>query len=530
MISSVAISASNDLSQTQDESGAKSQSSGATRRVVRGSMWSVGGQCITLLASIIATPVTIRLLGPEGYGVLALINLIVGYLAFSDWGMGTASTRFGAEAHARNDDNGEAAVIWTCLLISVVPALFAASVMVLVARPLLEDILHVPAHLQSEAVIALRLASIGFIARVAAGVLNTPQIVRLKMHMNAGIMAASSVAQIGLTPIILLLGGGLAGASAVISGVAIVTALGQAFFSQRLLPRLLRPQVDWELVGRVAKFGGAMVVSIVIVLLLTNVEKLFLARFNSVKDLAYYSVAFSLANLLTIPAGSLVQTLLPTFANFQASGKKEELEHLFDNILRGVLLFMPVVTMLICMSAKSFFVLWAGADYGISSTPPFFILMAGLLAQVLTFVPYCLFTALGRADFNARYHMVELVPYLLLAAFLTYRWGIIGAALAWSSRMVIAFPLYIYFVRYHLSLPCAFLADLGRPYLVALLILLLPLLVMLQGDISRPWQIWLSIFSLAGYLCFLYAYLLKNTEREWAKQKLMNLRSGFRQT
>src|SRR5712691_4239192 len=98
---------------------------GMTTRVVRGSFWILGGQGVTMLASLIATPFVIRWLGTEAYGVLALINVLVGYLAFADLGMGTASTRFGADAHARNDNEGETTVIWTSLLISVGPALLA---------------------------------------------------------------------------------------------------------------------------------------------------------------------------------------------------------------------------------------------------------------------------------------------------------------------------------------------------------------------------------------------------------------------
>src|SRR5574341_1397091 len=66
---------------------------GMTTRVVRGGLWSLGGQGMTILASVIATPFIIRLLGSESYGVLSLINIVMGYLTFSDVGMGQASTR-----------------------------------------------------------------------------------------------------------------------------------------------------------------------------------------------------------------------------------------------------------------------------------------------------------------------------------------------------------------------------------------------------------------------------------------------------
>src|SRR5437660_3257855 len=134
-------------------------STGLTSKVVRGSAWSVGGQGVTLLASLVATPFVIRLLGPEGYGVLALINVLIGYLAFTDLGMGTASTRFGADASGRGDDKGEneVAVIWTSLCIAAVPSLLGAAALALLARPLAERLMHLPASLIGQAIIALRL-------------------------------------------------------------------------------------------------------------------------------------------------------------------------------------------------------------------------------------------------------------------------------------------------------------------------------------------------------------------------------------
>src|SRR6267378_1205012 len=72
---------------------------GLTSRVVRGSIWHLTGQGVTMLA----TPFVIRLLGPQQYGIVAFVNVLIGYLSFADMGMGTASTRFGALAHARGD-------------------------------------------------------------------------------------------------------------------------------------------------------------------------------------------------------------------------------------------------------------------------------------------------------------------------------------------------------------------------------------------------------------------------------------------
>src|SRR5882757_6872367 len=108
---------------------------GLTSRVVHGSLLNLIGQGVTMLATLAATPFVIRLLGPPGYGVLALVHVLIGYLSFADMGMGTASTRFGSVAHAQGNDQGEATAIWSALALAAVPATTIALALALGARP-----------------------------------------------------------------------------------------------------------------------------------------------------------------------------------------------------------------------------------------------------------------------------------------------------------------------------------------------------------------------------------------------------------
>src|SRR5262245_22246490 len=109
---------------------------GMTTRVLGGTLWTLGGQGIMLLGSFFATPFVVRLLGTESYGVLALINTLIGYLAFADMGMGLAATRFGADAHSISDDENEAAIVWTSILIAAIPAAIFAALLASLSAPL----------------------------------------------------------------------------------------------------------------------------------------------------------------------------------------------------------------------------------------------------------------------------------------------------------------------------------------------------------------------------------------------------------
>ncbi len=489
---------------------------GMTTRVMRGTMWGVGGHGVIFLTTFIATPFVIRLLGAEGYGVLALINVLIGYLAFADMGMGTASTRFGADAHAKDDDCEEASVIWTSLLIAFVPSALFALALFFFAGFLVEQILQLPVFLQEEAILALRLAAIAYVARTIANVLNTPQLVRLRLDLNILITVGTSVLQIALVPVVLVLGGGLVSAVAVMMGATLANMIIHGIVSQRLLPSLSRPRISSSLLRPLMIFGGGLVVSTLADVLLVNSEKIMLPRFASVTALAHYAVAFNVAGMLALLPRVMCQVLLPAFSQLQAKPDREPLQRLYVRALRGTLLWIAPVVLLLCVAARPFFTLWAGAEYGRESTLPFYVLIVGLIFNIMSNVPYTLLMAYGRSDLIARFHLAELLPYLFCAALFVYLWGAVGAALAWSLRVIADALLFIAAER-RISAFSFSLVPINRgSYMAAIAILFLPLLLTWNSVLAPGLLFSLVFLCVLSYCGLVWARVLTDEERNWA--------------
>src|SRR4051794_17937617 len=110
---------------------AKPQNStkGLTTKVVKGSLWTFAGQAAPLAVSFITTPFVIRLLGTEGYGVWVLVGLMPAYLAFADFGMSIASTRFAAEAYGAGDHHREARIVRTAAVVALCSSVPFAAVL-----------------------------------------------------------------------------------------------------------------------------------------------------------------------------------------------------------------------------------------------------------------------------------------------------------------------------------------------------------------------------------------------------------------
>lgn len=487
--------------------------SGMTSRVVHGSLWSLGGQGVVLLASLITTPFIIRLLGTESYGVLALINILIGYLAFSEFGMGLASTRFGSEAYARNDSDGEAAVVWTSLFIAAIPVIIAALTFVLTVRVLVEHALRLPVHLQEAAVIGLRLAAVGFLARTMAQVLNTPQVVRLRMDLVTKINTGGHLGQTILTLVVLFLGGGLIGAVAVVAAVNVLVAIVFALVSVRLLPRLVKPQLSRELLKPLLRFGGAVVVTSLAAIILVSAEKVLLARYASVTALAHYSVAFALAMMLSQVPSAMSQSLLPALSRLQAGPDRDSLQQLCQRAVHGTLFWIMPAGLLMCVIARPFFTLWAGPEFGRESTIPFYILVGGLVFNLLAWVPYNLLTAMGRTDLIARFHLAEVIPYLILATLLSRWFGAVGAAVTWSLRVLITSPLVFLFARRVSGVALSPLPHNTFAFLVSVVVLVLPTILAMRLWNSPVVSIPVGVASAAAYASLIWMKVLTEEER-----------------
>jgi O-antigen/teichoic acid export membrane protein len=80
---------------------------------------------------------------------------------------------------------------------------------------------------------------------------------------------------------------------------------------------------------------------------------------------------------------------------------------------------------------------WLGGAFPAQSTRVVQLLAVGVLLNGVAQIPFVLLQGAGRASWTAKLHVLELVPYVVLAWWLIGRLGVTGAALAWSARCAV---------------------------------------------------------------------------------------------
>jgi O-antigen/teichoic acid export membrane protein len=498
---------------------------GMTTKVVKGSLWTLAGQIAPLGVSIITTPFVIRMLGAESYGVLILVGLIPTYLAFADLGMGLASTKFASEAYAESDGEKEARIVRTAALIALGCSLPIAFLLFISSFEIIE-LFNVPEHLHAEASLALKLAAITFVVNFLNNILNSPQLARLRMDLNTLVTSGFRIVGLLLTPFAVYYYGIIGGVGALLIA-ALMTLTGHLIVSGSLLRQIRGLSFEREHFRALIRVGGAFATAGIAAVILANSEKLILTGVVSVQTLAYYSVAFTFANMTTLFTGAMAQSLIPAFSQLTSPDRSSQLNNLYARCVRlNVLGLLPLIAILIVI-ARPFFSAWAGNDFGVNSTPPFYILVVGLFFNLNTYVAGSLLMASGRTDLYAKAFWIQLVPYLAAVFVLTSYFGAVGAALAWSLRVVFESFAFHWMAK---SVGNIDLRALGRlrNYAFALGLILPPVLVTLLLEARILLHFIVLFISILLYAAFTWRALLAREEKDWTENRVKALLNSFR--
>jgi O-antigen/teichoic acid export membrane protein len=281
----------------------------------------------------------------------------------------------------------------------------------------------------------------------------------------------------------------------------------------KLLPELWPPNVDLGLWKPLAAFGGAIILSQLPELVLTNAERLVLTYF-SVASLGYYSIAYTYANVGAVVTIAISQVVYPMFTRLQSSEKNGELDSLFRRAVTVMWLVLAPLAVVLAVAAHPVLTAWLGESYGRKSTPACYILLVGLVFNGIAAVSAWLCFASGRAGLVARYRWFEVVPYLVVAPLLVAKFGIVGAAAAWTVRTVVdSAILYVSVQRRQRSAGFPQTLAFGNAKVMG--VLLPPVVLLFLKPTQWFWIPLVSSVCLAVYVILVWRVVLTDAERDW---------------
>ena len=173
--------------------------------------------------------------------------------------------------------------------------------------------------------------------------------------------------------------------------------------------------------------------------------------------------------------------------------------------------------MILAVIARPFFTVWAGEDFGRESPLPFYVLLLGLFFNLCCYIPWSIILSQGRTDFFAKFYWIQLFPYIGLTAALAYNFGAVGAAAAWSARVIAESYTFFKFAGSTAKVHFTF-SSYWWPLVSGTGVLLLPLLFALTVDNVSPWLLLLMPLSLIIYSILIWRTVVAPDEKVWVAQ------------
>jgi O-antigen/teichoic acid export membrane protein len=411
--------------------------------LVKNSILNLGGYFIPSLIAIPALGILARGLGTEQFGIFTIALAVVGYASIFDAGLTRAVTR--EIALFRDNEVEKNRILATSTTVVLLLGVFAF-LLIFYASPEIVIFLKVTKDIQPEVVLSLKILAtsvpVFLINQIWLGVLEGEE--RFLNITIQKLISSSFIA--GLPAVAIMVKPGIVNAILGLVIGRLISLLINFFFSKEII---LAAGIKFEkkCFLRLLRFGGWITISNIISPLMSYLDRFFLSNLYGASVVAFYTAPSEAVSRLSIVPNALSRAIFPKLS--------QSIDHYSINAHKklGYILLaiscLPIV-LIGMIFADDIFRLWLGNAFAGASTTIFQVLLVGFMFNAFAQIPFSTIQARGAAKITALLHLLELIPYLIVLYVLIEKYSVLGAAIAWSARVVVDF-IILYLIDYFMS-------------------------------------------------------------------------------
>jgi|SRR5215469_260474 len=398
--------------------------------IAKNSILNLLGQVLPGVIGVVTIPYIVKGLGTDGYGILSIAYVVLGYFSIFDLGLSRATVKFVAEHLSPEKIDRIPELVWTSLSLLIAMGcigglLVASFVPVLVTR-----LFKMPPSFVGEARTALYILAASMPIMLGSDALRGVLEAAQRFDLVNYVKVPGSVCFYLFAALAIPLGIRVSGIVAILVLVRLATALAYLLLGFHVFPGLRKGfHFSRRAVRPLTVFGGWIMVSNVTGPIFGYLERFLIASVLSVGMLTYYSVPFDLMAKAIIFPASLAPALFPYFSH-QGSQGANAVSDVTSRSVKFLLLVMTPIVAIFVFFAKDILTLWLGSQFAAQSSVVLQILALSFFLNSFAFIPYTSVQALGRPDLKAILDLVALPTYVVYCWWLMHHMGINGAALA----------------------------------------------------------------------------------------------------
>ena len=404
--------------------------------IARNALLNLTALVIPLVIALVALPIMIHGLGTERFGVLAIVWMVLTYVA--ELGFGPTTQRYAAEALGGGRSHELGAIIWTTARLQVAVGAAEGLALAAITPWLVTSVLNIPPAMTSEArncffVLAAAIPLLG-LAKSFRGLVEAAQRFDLALAVHLPLTAGSYVvAAVGAAR-----GWSLLAVFGVILIARLISVPANFMMARRALPDIsFKPTAHGAGLRELVTFAGWVSLSGLLSPLLVYIDRFIVGALLTMSAVTFYAAPYELVARLVLIPGSILGALYPAFSQLAGQRDREQAEQLAARSVNLMVVLLGPVIILARAGARDGLPLWLGPEYAVQSAAALQILAVGVLVNAAAHVPFGLLQSIARPDVPARFHLIELPIHIIVAWVLISRFGITGAAAAWTGRTML---------------------------------------------------------------------------------------------
>lgn len=398
----------------------------------RNATYNVVGFLVPTILGLATVPVYLHLIGPERYGVLALVWLILGYFGVSDLGLGQATAQHIASLRDATPEDRTRALS-TGLVGNLAIGPITSAVLYPIAWYMFARNISLGPELRAETLRALPLLAIAPLVATTLSLLNGALMGREKFRVTNSIsLTSSSLFQ--LLPL------GVAWAFGPNLLYLIAAAIAARLVGVAMLWRACRIEFGpfglrgWDAtqMRRLLAFGGWVTFSGLLAPLLVFSDRFAIGALISAAMVTVYTVPMDAMMRISGIAVAISNALFPRLA---VAGEEEARSLARMAVSAYFVLVTPLVAGLLVTMDKVMR-LWLGESFDAQSAPLARLFLIAAWANCFAQVAYSRLQAKGRPDLVSKILIWQL-PFYLVALWLSLKhFGLMGAAWVYLIRIL----------------------------------------------------------------------------------------------
>jgi O-antigen/teichoic acid export membrane protein len=403
----------------------------------RDSTYNLLGLLVPLAVSLVTIPIYLDLIGEARYGVLAIVWLLLGYFGLFDLGLGRATAQRIAALRDSTAD-ARAQTFWTALMLNVAIGVAGGALVWPIASYFFGNVFRIEGALRPEVLAAVPWMMLAVPMATLSGVLSGALQGR-ERFLELNIISVSGTILFQLLPL----------AAAMQWRADLGVLLPAALFARLFTLLVLLERCKHHLYAghsaafarseavQLVRFGGWVTVTAFVGPMMVILDRFIIGAIVGARAVTYYTVPFQLAERSTIIASALTSALFPRLA----SATRPEEQRLAHEGLRVLVVVMTPLVVLGILFMQPFLSWWISPAFARQSAGIGQIILLGFWANSFASIPYAQLQARGRPDLVAKCHLGELLPYFGLLYLGLGTFGMVGAAVVFSVRVLVDFAL-----------------------------------------------------------------------------------------